>query len=426
MSLRVEDFAAFHAAVHGKPPFSWQERLLRELDAARTWPKVLDLPTGAGKTTCVDIALFALALDAGRPPAERWCARRIAMVVDRRVVVDHAAERGRNLLRSLTEAENGVLAEVAVSLRSLVGDQEEPLAVFTLRGGIAKDDGWARMPHQPLIIASTVDQLGSRMLTQGYGVSRSMKPVHAGLLANDTLVLLDEVHLSQPFAQTLERLGSLRSAGPRRPGMRPLQYALLSATPGDVGSDVFRLEETERVPGSALGARLHAAKPARLAEIAARSDLPSACAKEVVELLDRHAVVAVVVNRVASARDLSSALRKQVGDRTDVVLLTGRMRPLDRDDVLAAHRERIATGRDRAAVTRGLVIVGTQSIEAGADFDFDALVTESASLDALRQRFGALIGSASMGGPRAWCCTSETAPRTIPSTARRLLRRGSG
>jgi CRISPR-associated endonuclease/helicase Cas3 len=388
MSLRVEDFAEFHAAVHGRPPFAWQERLLGSVMRRRTWPTVLDLPTGSGKTTCIDIALFALALDAGRAPAERWCARRIAMVVDRRVVVDQAAERGRLLLRRLTEATQGVLADVDAALRSLVGHSEDPLAVFTLRGGIAKDDGWARTPHQPLIIASTVDQLGSRLLIQGYGVSPSMKPVHAGLLGNDTLVLLDEVHLSQPFAETLERLSALRSAASRRPRLRPLQYALLSATPGNVGNDVFRLDEAERKSGSPLAIRLHAAKPARLDEVATRDALPERCADYVADLIDRHAVIAVVLNRVNSARDAASALRSSLGERADIVLLTGRMRPLDRDDVLALHRDRIATGRNREAVTRKLVVVGTQCIEAGADFDFDALITESASLDALRQRFG--------------------------------------
>lgn len=101
MSLSVDQFENFHRAVHEQTPFDWQSLLLRKIVGDRAWPRVLALPTGCGKTTCIDIALFALALDATCPPAERWCPRRIAMVVDRRVVVDQAAERGHKLLSAL-------------------------------------------------------------------------------------------------------------------------------------------------------------------------------------------------------------------------------------------------------------------------------------------------------------------------------------
>lgn len=212
MTLSTSDFCAFHSAVHdGKAPFDWQQRLLKQIVRDKAWPRVLDLPTGTGKTTCIDIALFALALDAANHNDERWCPRRIAMVVDRRIVVDQVAERGRKLLNALMTNPNDVVVEVAHRLRSLTRAGEEPLGVFTLRGGMPKDDGWARTPDQPLVIASTVDQIGSRMLMQGYGVSQGMKPVHAGLLANDTLLLLDEVHLSEPFRQTLDQLERLRT-----------------------------------------------------------------------------------------------------------------------------------------------------------------------------------------------------------------------
>ena len=212
MTLSTADYRTFYAAVHGgEEPFVWQERLLEQIVRDQAWPRVIDLPTGTGKTSCVDIALFVLALDATKEQEQRWCPRRIAMIVDRRIVVDQVAERGRKLLRALTTSTDPVVVEVARRLRSLTRKGEEPLGVFTLRGGMPKDDGWARTPDQPLIIASTVDQVGSRMLMQGYGVSHGMKPVHAGLLANDTLLLLDEVHLSEPFRQTLDQLARLRT-----------------------------------------------------------------------------------------------------------------------------------------------------------------------------------------------------------------------
>lgn len=390
MTLTLADFGAFHAAVHGgRQPFAWQQRLLEQIVQKRRWPRVLDLPTGVGKTTCIDIALFALALDVENEAKDRWCPRRIAMVVDRRIVVDQVAERGRTLRRTLMTSADVIVIEVAKRLRSLTRAGDEPLGVFTLRGGMPKDDGWARTPDQPLIIASTVDQVGSRMLVQGYGVSQGMKPVHAGLLANDTLLLLDEVHLSEPFRRTLEQLAQLRERFVPSGLKTRFAHAFLSATPGGAESvPPFALLAEERQNDSPLGPRLHARKPARLVEVDGRMALEKECAEQATVLLEQHRTVAVVVNRVASASAIARQLTESLGSDAIVTLLTGRMRPLDRDDVLRELRPAVQTGRTRCQELPKRVIVGTQCIEAGADFDFDALVTEVASLDSLRQRFG--------------------------------------
>ena len=389
MKLATSDFGAFHAAVHdGKQPFAWQQRLLEQIVRDKVWPRVLNLPTGTGKTTCIDIALFALALDATNDAEERLCPRRIAMVVDRRIVVDQVAERGRTILRALVTSTDPVVVEVARRLRSLTRMGEEPLGVFTLRGGMPKDDGWARTPDQPLVIASTVDQIGSRMLMQGYGVSQGMKPIHAGLLANDTLLLLDEVHLSEPFRQTLDQLARLRTRFSGNGLKTRFAHAFLSATPGAGATASFALLDDEKKRDSPLGPRLHANKPVRLVEVDDRIALENACVDQAKDLLERHRTIAVVVNRVASASVIARQLGEVLGTDATVTLLTGRMRPLDRDDVLRDLRPAVQTGRNRSDDSPKRVIVGTQCIEAGADFDFDALVTEAASLDSLRQRFG--------------------------------------
>jgi CRISPR-associated endonuclease/helicase Cas3 len=72
-----------------------------------------------------------------------------------------------------------------------------------------------------------------------------------------------------------------------------------------------------------------------------------------------------------------------------VVLLTGRVRPLERDGLVERWTPYLrASGPEEPECP--IVVVATQCLEVGADFSFDALVTECASLDALRQRFGRL------------------------------------
>lgn len=199
--LAGDDFAAYFREVHGHPPFPWQERLTRQVLETGQWPEVIDLPTGTGKTAVLDTAVFSLA---ARPDV---FPRRVVFVIDRRIIVDQVYERARLMRERIKTAESGVLRRVRDGLG--VSGEESPLGVAALRGGIPIDNEWAHRPDLPWVVVSTVDQFGSRLLFRGYGVSPKMRPVHAGLAGNDCLAILDEVHLSRPFAETLENVRNL-------------------------------------------------------------------------------------------------------------------------------------------------------------------------------------------------------------------------
>ncbi|HVS14908.1 MAG TPA: type I-U CRISPR-associated helicase/endonuclease Cas3 [Thermoanaerobaculia bacterium] len=397
MSLHATDFPAFFQALWDHPPFPWQTRLLEQVRTSG-WPSTLDLPTGSGKTAVLDIALFALALDAFEEPANRTQPRRIALVVDRRVVVDQAYQRAVELATRLRDAEDGILADTASALRALQHDEHAlPVLPAVLRGGMPRESDWALWPQQPVLLVSTVDQVGSRLLFRGYGVSDRMKPVHAGLLGCDTLYLLDEVHLSRPFEQTLDavRRYAERSGGQKGPLLRPLTFVRMSATVAERAADTFSLSGADREQET-LARRLRAAKVASLREVQtpkspprAREALARSCVAEAKRLSEGSGVIALIVNRVDTARRAAEIAGKELGGGWDVELMTGRMRPLDREDLQSRLLDRIRAGRPRDPEDR-VLLVSTQAIEAGADLDFDALVTECASLDALRQRFGRL------------------------------------
>ena len=391
--LHPSDFAAFSSAVHGHDPFPWQLRLIETLASEGTWPEVLDLPTGAGKTTAIDLALFHLALEAGRP--DRRAPLRIVLVVDRRTIVDQAHERAEKIRRALEAAADGVLTSVRDRLASYSRDGR-PVHVALMRGGIVRDDAWARTPDQPTIALSTVDQVGSRLLFRGYGVSDSMKPVHAGLLGNDTLLLLDEVHLAEPFCESLVEIARFRqSPWMQRELPDRWQFVRMSATTLHRKGAFCLAKEDESHP--VLSRRLVAAKPVELREIrvAGHEDARARTyalelARTAVEHAAPGSAVAVVVNRIATAHLVHGEVGRLGGEALDVRLLTGRMRPRERTDLERALRPRIAAGREREPQARPVVLVSTQCIEAGADYDFDVLITDCASLDALRQRFGRL------------------------------------
>ena len=395
-AITPTQFGEFFEALYGYGPFPWQAELARRVADAQPdapgWPDALALPTAAGKTACIDIAIFALACQSGRAPGERAAPRRIFFVVDRRVIVDETFERAKNLASELRDAhDDGIVKTVADRLRLLSGG-DDPLACFQLRGGMYRDDAWARSPLQPTVVVTTVDQFGSRLLFRGYGSSPGMRPVHAGLAANDCLILLDEAHCANPFRQTADAVKRYRQWDEESGGIgaTPFHFTLISATPPAGIEDSFTAGDEDR-RHERLGRRINAPKPAKL--VVARTPRGNNALEPLARLIGAEAInlvsderkaIGVIVNRVATAKSVYETLLKA---EKDVTLLTGRMRAIDRDDVVD-DLESLKTGAEREERTR--FIVATQTLEVGADLDFDGLVTECASLDALRQRFGRL------------------------------------
>ena len=424
--LHPTDFSDFFTALWGedKPPFSWQQQLANRMlgnipnkgedkpdflasegqAPEMAWPGAIALPTASGKTACMDIALFALASQAYRVADKKAMTtpRRIFFVVDRRVIVDQAYLRAQNLVDKLDQAKEGILKRVADNLRIIARGEttdaakERPLQAYLLRGGMYRSEAWARNPLQPIIVASTVDQVGSRLLFRAYGRGSGTWPIYAGLIANDSLILLDEAHCAQPFLQTLKAIQRYQTWA-HAPLGRPFCPVIMSATPPLEITDVFEDLSDERYnPKHPLGRRYSASKPTQLNEVkVARGtqataklakDLTDAASELISE--ERRAIV-IFVNRVATAREVARLLRKNYGEST--ILLTGRMRPVDKDNIAQKHLDILRSDMStRRSLSDPYIVVATQTLEVGADLDFDGLVTECASLDALRQRFGRL------------------------------------
>lgn len=392
--LSQKDFATFFKDVYGYDPFPWQQRLTEQVLESGSWPEVIDLPTGSGKTAVLDTAVFAMA---SRPDISP---RRVVFVIDRRIVVDQVYDRAERIQKRIESAATPILRTVRERLHSI--SYGKSLGVAALRGGIPIDNEWTHNPEQPWVMVSTVDQFGSRLLFRGYGVTPGMRPIHAGLAGNDCLVVLDEVHLSVPFAETLAQVANQNS--PRLP--RRFTVVEMSATPSKQEAERFTLDSDD-MNCEELRRRIDAPKEARLVSVKDADAVPTEVAKIIkstrtsgadgnsskrlatlwdLGLNHNEQSVGVVVNRVRTARNTHRAL-----EEAGIVsyLVTGRMRPLDRIEIM----DRVARIVDPDSDQRPdelAAVVATQAIEVGADFSFDSMITECAAVDSLRQRFGRL------------------------------------
>src|SRR5471030_66959 len=379
-------FAEFFKEVRKHDPFPWQKEYAAEVLKGNWRP--VGVPTAAGKTALIDIAVYALAM---RAPNS---ARRIFFVVDRRVIVDEAAEDAMKLAKCLDKAApDSELGKLAQSLRDLGGTR--PLKTSVLRGGIPRDNGWMDSPLQPVVICSTVDQVGSSLLFRAYGTSEYGRSIRAGLAAFDSLIILDEAHTSRAFAETLGAIERYRGWA-EAPLELPFTVVEMSATPR-LGEAIR--ETGEDLDNKVLKRRWGAIKRTKLVAVEPHKDeeaakggftgLVGGLVKEARALREERGakVIGVIANRVRTARRVHEVLAKEEG--CEAILLTGRSRPYDRDAIWEEWEPVSGRGGARYAEEGGCV-VATQCIEVGATLGFVGLVTEIASIDAIEQRFGRL------------------------------------
>lgn len=365
-------------------PFPWQMALFAKLRAGEV-VRALDIPTGLGKTSVMALWLAARACGARLP-------RRLVYVVDRRAVVDQATDVATNLRKCVAEM---------LDLKQALGLDGE-LPISTLRGQFVDNREWLADPASPAIIVGTVDMVGSRLLFEGYGVSRKMRPYHAGLLGVDTLVVLDEAHLVPPFEKLLEAVADRPDLfGPKDEELRrllpPFRLMSLSATGRSGREDVFRLTQRDREAGTITRKRLDARKHLSMYDVVDEKALASSLARHAWDL-SQAATIPVrclifangrkVVEAACSELEKLARAEKKGPPHSETELFVGGRRVYERERAAENLRHLGFIAGSDAERIKSTFLFATSAGEVGVDLDADHMVCDLVEWERMVQRLG--------------------------------------
>lgn len=383
------NFIDLFTKLTGHPPFPWQQALYEEWFYQGKIPQSCNLPTGLGKTSVIAVWLIARANGANVP-------RRLVYVVNRRTVVDQTTievEKYRN-------AKVPGIPDFAIS---------------TLRGQFADNREWSADPSRPAVICGTVDMIGSRLLFSGYGIGFKQKPLHAGFLGQDALLVHDEAHLEPAFQ---ELVMAIEKEQGRCKDFHPLRIMELTATRRGEG-EAFELTKEEREIPPDWAERPN--QPIRYVwqRMKAKKALgfKPANRDSVAKVIGETArskwatsgnAVLVFVRTIDDVKTVFAALTdKRNGgvEQNQVQVLTGTLRGLERDRMANPREEtgcpvfarflpkpkEDASDDERWKVQHldGTVyLVCTSAGEVGVDISADHMVCDLSTLDSMAQRFG--------------------------------------
>jgi CRISPR-associated endonuclease/helicase Cas3 len=357
----TEFFDRSFLALTGNTSYPWQRQLFRGM-AGGSWPEVVPLPTGSGKTSVLHVWLLALAWSLRT--GSNSVPRRLAWVVDRRVVVDQVTKEAEELVANGLEA----------------WPEVKNLAISTLRGQKADNGEWASDPSRPAVVVGTVDMIGSRLLFRGYRSGGYHRPIHAGLLGVDTLIVNDESHLTPAFEKLLTDIYR-RAPAACIPG-KTFRVMMLSATSAKNGLKVFGHSLADDLAESGHFSKVFdAPKSLGLHPVEGR-----AVEATLRQLAAENPAPRTVV--FIESPEKAAAFAKSLGREDSTVLLTGTMRGFERDKL--ANDPLFKKFLDEDAPEEPVWLVATSAAEVGVNLTCERLVTGLVEADHLIQRFGRL------------------------------------
>lgn len=402
-----QDFDNDFKLLTGHRPFPWQVALYDRFikDREDNIPEIAALPTGLGKTNVIAVWLIALMARPKQIPL------RLVYVVNRRTVVDQTTAEVQRLRENLPKLNHKIINRLALS---------------TLRGQFADNQEWCADPSRPAVICGTVDMIGSRLLFEGYRIGFKSRPLHAGFLGEDTLLVHDEAHLEPAFQKLIETIqceqGNCRPATDgvcvrcKRKGrprdFRPLHVMALSATARTDGEKAkaedkpFGLTDEEKEPPNTIPnpptesihhvwRRLKAKKQLRLHAVDDEKKLAEKLADLALTHKDSNAAVLIFVRTIDDVNNVCDKLTdKKKGVPADQVRqLTGTMRGYERDGLVGDPAFiRFLPDADRpedVTPAEGTVyLVCTSAGEVGVNLSADHMVCDLSTFDSMAQRLG--------------------------------------
>ena len=302
-----------------------------------------------------------------------------------------------------------------------------------LRGKYVDNREWLEDPAAPAIIVGTVDMIGSRLLFEGYGVSRRMRPYAAGLMGCDALVMLDEAHLSRPFERLLrtietgQRAPEASHAGQTRgrfAGMQadakcppPFRVLPLSATLGDASGaeSPFTLDDDDWA-NEVVRARLEASKTLTIEDLDKDAQLDGVLAERAWGLMRDESGAAARPSRTLIycnirkvAEKVAEALRKQVRKEAfeaEVILFVGGRRVYEREEAARQLKKHGLIAGSDAVPKAPIFVVATSAGEVGVDLDTDHMVCDLVAWERMVQRLGR-VNRRGMGAARVLVIDQE-------------------